>query len=198
MASELANPFSASKSNTEGLGSSVGPGDEIVSSLGSSSRSQPQFPCHLFPYYQGNKQYIQKSLLLASPGYPPWHAPWSLSKPRVETQAALGHSLLQLHQQQHQMLSQLSGTQPHPHSSSRGVEGTWETQISTEEFGTDRNFPVACFPGSPSRDREGKGIVNTSWTFFQRSNILAPTPQLCPLFYKGLGLKTLVLLDAFC
>lgn len=51
-------------------------GDEIVSSLGSSSRSHPgTVPRHLLPYYQGNKQSIQKSLLPASPSYLPWHAP---------------------------------------------------------------------------------------------------------------------------
>lgn len=99
-----------------------------------------------------------------------------LAKPRVGTQAALGHALSQLHQQ-YQMLCQLSGTQsyPPPPQFLLGLEGTWETQISKQEGGTNRNFPVPCLPGSPTRKGEGESIVNTSRTFLQRFNILAPS-----------------------
>lgn len=118
--------------------------------------------------------------------------PMELSKPRVETQAALGHSLLQLYQGQQQMLPQLSGTQLHLHNSSWGVEGTWETQISKEEFGTDRNFPAACLPGSPSRDRERKGVVNTYQLAFKGLISLSPLPTHCVLYsIKDWGLRHL-------
>lgn len=81
-----------------------------------------------------------------------------LAKPRAGTQAAVQHSLLQLHQQQHQMLCHFRGAQPHPqpHSSYWGLERTWETQVSTEEGGTDRKLPVPFLISTPIEGWKGK------------------------------------------
>ena len=99
-----------------------------------------------------------------------------LAKPRVGTQAALGHALSAAPSTTPNALSaQWHTTLPPPPEFLVGVEGTWETQISTQEDGTNRNFPDLCLPGSPTRKREGEGIVNTSRTFLQRFNILAPS-----------------------
>lgn len=49
-----------------------------------------QFPCPLLPYYQGNKQNTQKSLLLASPSYLPWHAPMNPCQAKTENTGCPG------------------------------------------------------------------------------------------------------------
>lgn len=98
------------------------------------------------------------------------------AKPRMGTQAALGHPLSQL-QQQRQMLCQLHGTQPYPqpHSSYWGWRELGQHRFQQKRVEQIEISLLSVSQALQQGKKEGKGIVNTSWTFLQKSNTLVPT-----------------------
>lgn len=123
MTSKLASPSSASQPNTKGLESSIWVGMKL-----SAHQAAPwgpplcSFPVLFSPITKATPN-PPKSLCFWQ-GPATFHGKHSsiLAKPRVGTQAALGQALSLLHQQ-HQMLCQLSGTQPYPHPHTVLTEG---------------------------------------------------------------------------
>ena len=145
-------------------------GDETVRPLGSSAWAHPRTVlCLCSPIPQVTSS-PPRSSASVPPSCLPWQHPSTLAKPRRAAQVAL--------LQQHQMLWHTT-LPPTPQLMLR-VEGTWETQIASEEGGTNRSFPASCLPDSPVRERR-KRHFNTQEPSFRW---LIPLTTQCPLLYK--------------
>lgn len=148
-------------------------GDEIISSLGSAMRAHPCTVPLPSSSILSRRQAIHPEVSTSGkPSYPPWHA-----LIRVGTQVAQGHSLFSsiTNSAKCSLRSMTHNPTPRP-LLLPGVEGVWETQISTEEGATNRNFPAPFLPGSPAREGEGKD-------FSYLMNLPSKVSYPCPLCF---------------
>ena len=184
MTSKLASPSSASQPNTKGLESSIWVGMKL-SAHQAAPRGPPlcSFPVLFSPITKATPN-PPKSLCFWQGTHQPFMASTHQPLPSQGWEHRLSWGRLShcsISNTKCSVSSAAHNPTPTPTQFLLRVEETWETLISTQEGGTNRNFPAPCFPGSPTRKGREKVLLLLQQPSFKG---LISLPPLCPLFYK--------------